>query len=38
LRANDIIRMRKKKHRRAKENIDRIAACLILEAFQKEKQ
>jgi putative Holliday junction resolvase len=37
-RAYDIIRMRKKKHRRAKENIDRIAACLILEAFQREKQ
>jgi putative Holliday junction resolvase len=37
-RAYDIIRMRKKKHRRAKENIDRIAACLILEAFQREKR
>jgi putative Holliday junction resolvase len=37
-RAHDIIRMRKKKHRRAKENVDRIAACLILEAFQREKQ
>lgn len=36
-RANDIIRMRKKKHRRAKGNVDRIAACLILEAFQREK-
>jgi putative holliday junction resolvase len=36
-RAYDIIRMRKKKHRRARENIDRIAACLILEAFQREK-
>ena len=37
-RAHDIIRMRKKKHRRAKENVDRIAACLILEAYQQEKQ
>lgn len=37
-RAHDIIRMRRKKHRRARENIDRIAACLILEAFQREKQ
>jgi putative Holliday junction resolvase len=37
-RAYDIIRMRKKKHRRTKENIDRIAACLILEAYQREKQ
>jgi putative Holliday junction resolvase len=36
-RAHDIIRMRKKKHRRAKENIDRIAACLILEAYVREK-
>jgi putative holliday junction resolvase len=36
-RAHDIIRMRKKKHRRAKENIDRIAACLILEAYEREK-
>ncbi len=35
-RANDIIRNRRKKHRRAKENIDRIAACLILEAYQRE--
>jgi putative Holliday junction resolvase len=37
-RAYDIIRVRRKKHRRAKENIDRIAACLILEAFVREKQ
>jgi putative Holliday junction resolvase len=37
-RAHDIIRMRKKKHRRAKENVDRIAACLILEAFLQEKR
>jgi putative holliday junction resolvase len=36
LRAHDIIRMRKKKQRRAKENVDRIAACLILEAYQQE--
>jgi putative holliday junction resolvase len=38
LRAHDIIRIRKKKHRRTKENIDRIAACLIIEAFQREKR
>jgi len=38
VRAHDIIRMRKKKHRQAKENVDRIAACLILEAFLQEKQ
>jgi putative Holliday junction resolvase len=37
-RAYDIIRVRRKKHRRAKENIDRIAACLILEAFVREKR
>lgn len=37
-RAHDIIRMRKKKHRRARENVDRIAACLILEAFRRENQ
>ncbi len=37
-RASDIIRMRKKKHRQAKENIDKVAACLILEAYlQQEK-
>jgi len=32
-RASDIIRMRKKKHRQAKENVDKVAACLILEAY-----
>lgn len=37
-RAYDIIRHHNKKHRQNKENTDRIAACLILEAFQKEKQ
>jgi putative holliday junction resolvase len=37
-RAHDIIRHHKKKHRQNKENTDRIAACLILEAFQREKQ
>lgn len=36
--AQEIIRTRKKKHRRDKKNIDKIAACLILEAFQREKQ
>jgi len=36
--AHKIILNRKKKIRRAKENTDRIAACLILEAYQKENQ
>ncbi len=35
-RANDIIRNRKRKQRRNKANIDRIAACLILEEYKKE--
>jgi putative Holliday junction resolvase len=38
VRAGDIIRHQKKKHRQNKENTDKIAACLILEAFQKEKR
>jgi putative holliday junction resolvase len=38
IRAGDILRHHKKKHRRNKGNTDRIAACLILEAFQKEKR
>jgi putative Holliday junction resolvase len=38
IRAGDIIRHHKKKHRQNKENTDRIAACLILDAFQKEKR
>jgi putative holliday junction resolvase len=33
--AAGIIMFRKKKERRKKGNVDRIAACLILEAFQK---
>jgi putative holliday junction resolvase len=37
-RALDIILHHKKKRRQNKENTDRIAACLILEAFQKEKR
>ncbi len=37
-RAHDILRNRKKKHRRNKENIDAVAACLILEAHTREKE
>ncbi len=37
-RAHDIIRNRKQKYRRNKKNIDGIAACLILEAYKREKQ
>jgi len=36
VRANDIIRYRKKKQRREKGNVDKIAACLILEEFKRE--
>lgn len=36
--AKEMIRFRKKKERRRKENVDRIAACLILDAYQKERQ
>jgi putative Holliday junction resolvase len=38
IRAHAIILNHKKKRRHAKENTDKIAACLILEAFQKENQ
>jgi putative Holliday junction resolvase len=38
VRSNYIIRNRNNKYRRGKENIDRISACLILEAFQKEQK
>lgn len=38
MRANDILLYRKRKSRRKKENIDRIAACLIIEQFQRETQ
>jgi putative Holliday junction resolvase len=34
--ASDILRFRKKKERRNKDAVDRIAACLILEAFLRE--
>lgn len=34
--AEGILRSRKKKQRRARANADRVAACLILEQFQKE--
>jgi putative Holliday junction resolvase len=37
-RANVIIRNRRMKQRRNKGNIDRIAACLILEEYKKENQ
>jgi putative holliday junction resolvase len=37
VRASVLVRNRKKKERRNKGNVDKIAACLILEAFQKEK-
>lgn len=33
--AAEIMRFKKKKERRSKGNVDRIAACLILESFQK---
>jgi putative Holliday junction resolvase len=36
VRAAEIMRFKKKKDRRDKQAVDRIAACLILEAFQKE--
>ena len=36
VRAHGIIRMHRKKHRRQKGNIDRIAACLILETYLQE--
>jgi putative holliday junction resolvase len=36
VRAAEIMRFKKKKERRDKRTVDRIAACLILEAFQKE--
>ena len=36
VRAAGIMRFKKKKDRRDKQAVDRIAACLILEAFQKE--
>ena len=35
-RANDIILYKKRKSRRNKENIDKIAACLILEEYRRE--
>lgn len=35
-RAQDILRSRRKKQRRDKSNVDRIAACLILETFREE--
>ncbi|MBD3344689.1 MAG: Holliday junction resolvase RuvX [Chitinivibrionales bacterium] len=34
--AEKMLQSRKKKHRKDKKNIDRIAACLILDAFNKE--
>jgi putative Holliday junction resolvase len=37
-RARDIMLNRKRKHRRNKENIDAVAACLILEAHTREKE
>jgi RNAse H-fold protein YqgF len=36
VRAAEIMRFKKKKDRRDKQAVDRIAACLILEAFQRE--
>ncbi len=36
VRAAEIMRFKKKKDRRDKQAVDRIAACLILEAFRKE--
>ena len=36
VRAAEIMRFKKKKERRDKRAVDRIAACLILEAFQRE--
>ncbi|HMD69573.1 MAG TPA: Holliday junction resolvase RuvX, partial [Chitinivibrionales bacterium] len=36
VRASDILLDRKRKSRRNKGNIDRIAACLIIEQFQRE--
>jgi len=36
VRAAEIMRFKKKKDRRDKKTVDKIAACLILEAFQRE--
>jgi putative Holliday junction resolvase len=36
--AQKILRFQKKKQRRGKQNIDRIAACSILESFQRQQQ
>lgn len=36
VRAQEMLRFRKKKERRDKQNVDRIAACLILEDYLKE--
>ena len=36
MRAAEIMRFKKKKDRRDKKTVDKIAACLILEAFQRE--
>ena len=36
--ASELLRFRKKKERRNKEAVDKIAACLILEAFLREQQ
>ena len=36
--AQEILRFQKKKQRRNKHNIDRIAACSILESFQRQQQ
>ena len=38
VRAQEILRFQKKKKRRNKNNIDRLAACSILESFQRQQQ
>jgi len=38
VKAQQILRFQKKKQRRNKQNIDRIAACSILESFQRQQQ
>jgi putative Holliday junction resolvase len=36
--AQDLLLFRKRKERRNKQNVDRLAACLILDIYQKEQQ
>ena len=38
IQAGQLLRLRKKKQRRNKQNVDRIAACFILESFQRQQQ